>query len=76
MQKQLVKAEADKERLKRTIQTKNQLKVAQEETHRQHVESLRSEHGLAIEDYKRIVGQTQMEQEELRSITLRHFEDQ
>ena len=76
MQKQLAQAEADKERLKRTIQTKNQLKVAQEESHRHHVETLRAEHGLVVEDYKRIVGETQMEQEELRSITQRHFEEQ
>ena len=72
----MAQAEADKERLKRTIQTKNQLKAALEESHRLYVEKLRAEHGLVIEDSKRIVGETQMEQEELRSITLRHFEEQ
>ena len=50
--------------------------MAQDDSHRHHVETLRAEHGLIIEDYKRIVGETQMEQEELRSITQRHFEEQ
>ena len=50
--------------------------MAQEESHRHHVETLHEKHGLVVEDYKRIIGETQMEQEELRSITQRHFEEQ
>ena len=75
MQKQLTRVEADKERLMRTIETKNQLKVTQDESHQQYIERLRAEQDQVIEDYERKIGEAQMEQEELRSITIRYFEE-
>ena len=75
MQKQLTRVEADKERLMRTIETKNQLKITQDESHQQYIERLRAEQDQVIEDYERKIGEAQMEQEELRSITIRYFEE-